>query len=1063
MLAHAAGVSWTRDAVHLDTILSDLNLISERSVSEERSVLMLSCIAEAASHIIAQCGAVHREALTTTLMDVYNTAHSIFLRCAALQTLTAVACEELYTLSTQVSASAQGVSQPSSATTGHSLLGSVKHEGHTSLPIWMVELVTLLMATVTASGSHRHLKQSVLLADSLNATGMSCLEELSSIEPNIRSLCHAQRSRGRAAAVAAHRSVAGLEALPPSESLRSVGRVQKFLRYAEIVHERKIYNGAPPPSRVYMEEPGIKRTVLASSAVKGPHAAKAVASPDVAAFQECMMDLVEHLDAIPRPWLPGAMRVLTLVWNYEVCSPPGNNPSAPPVSPASRLERAAATALTVNRQQKLRRRRDSPSASPSISTHGNWDSFAEWLQVDSMSSGALFAASWVASCKRKFLAPPTFLATEKFLKEDGTVAVPPAYVLRSGPDGFGLYWDETKAESQGGTIAHDTSKRGEGPWWRWQEPNSETLFFHMEGSLDPLERAFVMVCACNLSEGLRSSSRFPFLPLSLPSQHSRAPQYPCHVGWDTPQTLLLRLQQAKMVFSKSLKLSSAEVQRVVGYLRHLRDRCWYLPSVRTVLALAIAMMVTANPESFVAPAALLLASCRSAAVLHTLYAVHVYEANGDAPRSESLKEAALLRSQFTVNDAGSSGHTTYASLLSSVVMHILRNESSSRLVASFPVLSHAFSHDGGSPVVKAELLDQLAVRIQELPNTWYCGHHVVDCCRRFLVVEVNRCLRSASPALSAVALVGTVLATLDAVLKHFSDLAVAQSALLIRNAIQHLPLDTVSLLLDVSANDVQEVLTYCERPTTSKLYDAAAASRCIVHITPQTRTERLAVPDDEGACVTLEVRVCLQPPLDESREARALVGGSVELYDWNPLPLLGAGHVPIAGPDPVADIPIIVLDAYESPCMSCMVALKVPDCCPRVLYAVYRSPSDVRVALGQEPYEPLRVPFPAYITSGSLNSGTAAEHEFNTIIRTEVQDATAALERMLRGFGVLSLPETLLGHSLAVAVVPKILCEISWELFSSAADSYELLIYVSASSPQCLTLIEDMIGRLVEG
>ncbi|CUG05874.1 Hypothetical protein, putative [Bodo saltans] len=983
----------------------------------------------------------------------------------------------------------------------------------------------------SSATSHRHLKQTVLSADTLNATALGCLDQLFVAMPDLRTVLSNSRTRARAGvgsvgSLNQHRALGGtshaptanvaLDPQPPTETLRSLWRSLKFAHAAEAAHDQMCFHGSPPSALMLSSQVGVKRSV-------NKHSNMAV----LKAFYESFSDIVEHLDKVPRMHLPKILRLISLVWNYEGVSP---------VATASKLERYITNAL-----QPTRRSRRGTNASPVVSSAtivsgvfndstaphsgGASATSSSLITVDSVSVIPVLSSSWFFSAKEKSFEPPAFLLATTVTNAHGEVTVPKGYVLSNGSEGVGLYWDTgrggsgSQLESEQNMLVAGAMEFVGGALRWWLPRSSEVRRWVVENSsLSPTTRSTVLAAAQALLPPLRrGANAFPFLPdpVGMMRVGGRpVPIFPAHLGWDSPDSLLLRLQ----CIGDAKRIQPQDADRIVGYLRHLRDKNWYVPAVRTVVALAIAALVTSSPENFLGPASLLLASCRSAAVLHTLEAVHVYDGLRlenqskstascaheppvvtatdrklfDAPTDDTLVQRATaneLQQHFTTNNAPS----TYAVLLSSVVHHVLVNEAPSRIIASLPVLTHAFEYGDSVLPNKAALLDQLAVRVPELPNSWYCGHHVVTCCRVFLVSEIRRLLGTVTATTSSETILMTTAAQvlLDVILRRFSDLAVAQTAAMIRNVIGHLPLDTVGALLDVSADDVQEVLTVCERPQASRTHDASGAQHTTISI-------RQSVDKSESSSAAtklplraneIEIPIVLEwaapsralgstedlsnlSPL-QLAQCEPLVGGAVELYAEAPsgwvqqkgsrgnfgAPATTSMTTTTQQQPPLHVVPITLLNEHHST-TTCVLRLEVSVCATVALFPLYRAPSGYCAPLGgSDTPQALTIPFRLFTRNAKFApfATTPRPDSLDSESLIQLDDADVDMRSVLCDvFGIATTTSTS-GSSQGDGNLCVVLDIVPQQSARVEYDAGSLLVTIAASNPNCLMFVEELL------
>lgn len=336
--------------------------------------------------------------------------------------------------------------------------------------------------------------------------------------------------------------------------------------------------------------------------------------------------------------------------------------------------------------------------------------------------------------------------------------------------------------------------------------------------------------------------------------------------WESEETLRIRLVTCALA-------SRAGSSKAVGILRQLRDSSqWNVPAIRAAVVMVCAALIAEVPACRAA-CSTLLSTCAPCAISAVVGGLHRWECRQEE-RAQLLQSYTSISSRtrrrhgrrertlnagpargaegFRVNKASretqshrSSNHSFLphdqqhdtrrgngsiatarnphgstsiaAELLRQICATVTLNQSASQIVRSFPTLLHAFE----SPNVedKNALLAHLTARISELDNTWYVGNALLMILRAFVVSEAAAITAAAAQATassrggssSAAQLFTATRAFIDAMLKHFSDIAIAQHLRLLESTLTHLPLEELAFLLDVSATDADDVMRFCDR------------------------------------------------------------------------------------------------------------------------------------------------------------------------------------------------------------------------------------------------------------
>ena len=566
MLGAICGVSWNTSLFskdHFHNLLRDIQRIADGSFQDDRCTLILSCLQECIPNFFRTLTFAEQESLATTLMGCYNTAHSIVLRCSVLHALTGLALEAFELVSqTPDEGDAASLSPADEGT-------SVR------LPLWVEEVYALLLATRTAT-THRHLKQTVLQADALNACAIRSLEEIQITFPLLSSELDqlVNNSRVSAKRGGAKKETSVDSIVFPSAALRALHAVTKLTVVAHAAHAQKVFVAAPTSERLWTEV-GEKR--------RSEDDDKSLLS--VASLRESLSDAASELDFIPRFLLPRAVRIGALLWNY---SDQAGEPLLTAKCEKSFRQFSMSYRGVKGRDDKQQQQGPSfmPSLCLSVRVPGHW------LDV----------------AMQKRLAPTSFIPCGS---SNGTH--PTNYVLRDGAQGIGYYAASQPKLSTSTADMSDT-----------QVDQSKFMESFVNSTIrSPIDRT----AALSVLPG-SSQTYDPRLLLPL----TKSLTYACHVRWDSAKILTQKLLLIAMNFSprQTTADSSSNILRI---LKHLREHVWYLPLTKVVLSITVATL-SLRDEMMISNLAQLLAGCPANFTRATLHLLKRFEA-GFAVRSVS--------------------------------------------------------------------------------------------------------------------------------------------------------------------------------------------------------------------------------------------------------------------------------------------------------------------------------------------------------------------------------------------------------------------------------------------
>ena len=255
---------------HAD-VLSSLSNLSGRGQIEERALLTVASVSDEAISLVID--EQKTEAVVNQLMVVYNEASNVAMRCCVLSSLVTLA------------------------------IASISFQDTT--PSWVDELFALLQSTVTSS-SHRHMKQSIVTSDALNATATLALAELKQADPNLG------KAQSTPASLRTLRSsVSAPTSKSQSPSLAAVRAASEVDSAMQVLHGGSIYQVSP--RCVASENIGEKRLLLV-----GPQGVENPVERDrLISSRDTLREAATLSALLPRGMLTSLARSLAVVWNYD--------------------------------------------------------------------------------------------------------------------------------------------------------------------------------------------------------------------------------------------------------------------------------------------------------------------------------------------------------------------------------------------------------------------------------------------------------------------------------------------------------------------------------------------------------------------------------------------------------------------------------------------------------------------------------------------------------------------------------------------------------------------------
>jgi hypothetical protein len=731
--------------------LSLLSAIGGRGHVEERALLSIAAIGDAAQSIVDSGDKDKTESVVNAMMVMYNEAANVAMRCCVLTSLTSLAV-----------AAAEGTPA-----------------------MWMEELVALLQTTVTTS-LHRHMKQSVAPCDGLNATAVLCLAELSHNVPGLfgpnlaagQSTTAALRASLRGSNKPYSTGSSGQSSKPQSGSLAAVRAALDSDCAMNAIHgDGAMYDC--PARAVAFHALGAKRALKASAdGDKGSAAER----DRLITTRDTLREAAALSALLPRLMLPSLVHSLGVVWNYDQIG-------------IDSVEKHLARSIYTC---------SAPSSGGNKAAAALSSSSTAALAVSS-SAAVRWCREAVDSAKRMTLQPPSFVPAVTAQQAAGAGHLE----FRDGPEGLGMYRSNRDALAPAHPDVGDALLDLPLLCASERAVLAHCRLFHgiplssLAGSLGPHLRFDTPFIFCRrVRAALRHQQ----------GQHHQLFQTLRSVrekGWYSPAIrtslaltlaeLALAERQAVPLVANLLCGCSPDV--VLQVLNAVLERQLGTAAVDKHLSLSHRAMPAATlPASDASEAPRGSSASSSSTQKRVSGVLMVPDFHQPAEGGSSTVEA--------------SGHKEtaveflqpHASLVWHVCSSILVNGTATQVSNFFPVLVMGF--ECKAVPNKLVLLEHLMARIPELSNTWSVGQWLLAMVRHMLTSEVQLLEQSATLGLSS-----GVFAFLSAMISHFSDCAISQHCTIVQNLLSHVPLYTAAALLSVSDDDAEDVLAMCSRRT----------------------------------------------------------------------------------------------------------------------------------------------------------------------------------------------------------------------------------------------------------